>query len=60
MQELIIVLLFAGALIYLGNVIYRQTKKESGCASSCCDSPVKNIKKVNREIKANIGQKTRG
>lgn len=42
MQELFIILLFLGALGYLGNMLYKQTKGDSACSSGCgsCGSPV--------------------
>ncbi|ELR72253.1 hypothetical protein C900_01807 [Fulvivirga imtechensis AK7] len=48
MQEVLIIILFLGALAYLGNMLYKQTRGNSGCSSNCgCDSaPVANFKKV--------------
>ncbi|MBL6445002.1 FeoB-associated Cys-rich membrane protein [Fulvivirga sp. 29W222] len=47
MQETIIIILFLGALGYLGNMLYKQTKSDSGCSKNCgCDSPVSHLKKA--------------
>ncbi|MTI24999.1 FeoB-associated Cys-rich membrane protein [Fulvivirga kasyanovii] len=47
MQEAIIIILFLSALAYLGNIVYKQTKADTGCSKNCgCDSPVSNLKKV--------------
>lgn len=48
MQEVIIIILFLGALVYLGNLLYKHIKGDAGCASNCCDSPVKNLKNIKR------------
>lgn len=46
MQEAIVIILFAGALFYIGRTIFKSAKAESGCASNCgCDSPVKHLQK---------------
>lgn len=48
MQEVLIIVLFLAALAYLGNMLYKQTKGDSGCSTNCgCDSsPVANFKKI--------------
>jgi len=46
MQEAIILILFAGALFYVGRTLFKSTKAEGGCSTNCgCDSPVKHLKK---------------
>lgn len=47
MQEVFIIILFLGALAYLGNMLYKQTKGDSGCSKNCgCDSPINNLNKA--------------
>ncbi len=38
MQEVILVILFLGALVYMGRNLWKQYKAESGCATSGCDA----------------------
>ncbi|MDX1627435.1 MAG: hypothetical protein R3345_01980 [Fulvivirga sp.] len=46
MQELLIVILFLGALTYLGILLYKSFKGDAGCSTNCgCDSPVHDYKK---------------
>ena len=45
-QQIIIGLLFLGALIYLGNLLYKHFKGDAGCSKGCgCDSPVHQMQK---------------
>ncbi|WP_081675018.1 FeoB-associated Cys-rich membrane protein [Daejeonella oryzae] len=34
-QEIILIILFAGALFYVGRIIYRSLNSKNGCASNC-------------------------
>ncbi len=35
MQELILIILVAAAIVYMGRRFYKQYKAEAGCASGC-------------------------
>ncbi len=43
-QEIILILLFAAALFYVGRLVYRSFKVKSGCGSNCkCGVDFSNI-----------------
>lgn len=46
MQEIILAVIFAAALFYIGRMMYRNLKSEKGCASNCgkCGADFSNIK----------------
>ncbi|WP_461042695.1 FeoB-associated Cys-rich membrane protein [Spirosoma harenae] len=55
MQELIILLVFAAALVYLGSRAYRSffSKKQTGCGKGCgCATDLKTTPHINRKINA--------
>jgi hypothetical protein len=53
-QELIVALLFAGALGYLGNIFYKSWKNEKSCSKGCgCDSSLpSHLQKQSEQKKA--------
>mgnify|MGYP000212234625 CR=1 FL=1 len=50
MQEIIIGILFVGAIFFMGRYLWKQYKADSGCASSGCDACVPSDE-ANKKIK---------
>jgi hypothetical protein len=52
-QGLLVVLIFLGAVVYLGWVIYKQLHAKSACATGCgkCSVAV-DFKKIERDLKS--------
>lgn len=51
-QQILLGLVFLGAIVYLGRLIIRQFKAESGCASGCGKCGVLDIKDIEKRYKA--------
>ncbi len=53
MQELIVILLFAGALYYIGFIFYRSLKADSGsgCAKGCGGCHAVDFSKIEQQIR---------
>ncbi len=53
MQEVIVIILFLAAAIYMGRKLYKRYDTGSGCASSGCDScaPTKKDFKIPEHLK---------
>ena len=49
-QQIIIVLLFLGAVVYLGYVIYKSFQTRSGCSSGCGSCGV-DFNKIQKDLK---------
>lgn len=45
MQTLLIVLIFAGALFYLGRMVYLSFQSKSGCVTGCAKCSVVDLNK---------------
>jgi hypothetical protein len=58
-QQLLILLLFIGAIIYLGSLFYKQffSKTTKGCGGSCNCSAI-DMKRIEKEINESLGKKT--
>lgn len=51
-QQLLVVLLFAGALAYLGRLLYKSFKaKSAGCASGCGKCGAIDVAKIESQIR---------
>ena len=51
-QTIFVLLIFAGALVYLGRMIYNQLQAKSACASGCGKCSVVDFKKIESDLKA--------
>lgn len=49
-QQVIIAVLFVGALAYIGRVIYRNFQARSGCASGCGQCHAIDFNKIEKQI----------
>jgi dTDP-4-dehydrorhamnose reductase len=56
-QSIIVILLFAGALGYLGWVISKQLQAKSSCATGCGKCNVFDPNKIEKQIRANMSVK---
>jgi len=58
-QQLIILILFIGALVYLGSLFYKQffSKTTKGCGG-CSNCSAIDMKRIEREINESMGNKT--
>lgn len=45
MQETIIFILFAGAIFFVGRMLYRQYKAEDGCGEGCHGCDISDVSK---------------
>jgi len=52
MQQIIVVLVFIGAVAYLGKVIYNHFTVKSNCASGCGKCNTLDVKKIEEQFKA--------
>jgi len=51
-QQILLGLVFLGAILYLGRLIIRQFKAESGCASGCGKCGALDIKDIEKRYNA--------
>jgi hypothetical protein len=51
-QEILLAIIFAGALAYLGRVLYRQFQANSACASGCGKCSVVDFNKIESDLKS--------
>jgi hypothetical protein len=51
-QEVLLAIIFTGALAYLGRVVYRQFQAKSACASGCGKCSVVDFNKIETDLKA--------
>ena len=51
-QEILLAIIFTGALAYLGNVVYRQFQVKSACAKGCGKCSVVDFNKIEADLKA--------
>lgn len=49
-QQLIIVVLFLGALVYLGYIVYKSFQAKSGCSSGCGSCGI-DFSKLQKDLK---------
>jgi hypothetical protein len=50
-QQFLLALIFAGALFYLGRLIYKSFQAKSGCASGCGKCSAVDFSKIEQQIK---------
>jgi len=53
-QTVIVILLFAGALVYLGWIVTKQLQAKSSCASGCGKCSVFDINKIEKQMQAKM------
>lgn len=51
-QQILLGLIFLGAVVYLGRLIMRQFRAESGCASGCGKCGALDIKEIEKKLNA--------
>jgi hypothetical protein len=51
-QEIVVLLIFAGALGYLGRILYKQFQAKTACASGCSKCGAVDFKKIEAELKS--------
>ncbi|NJM24463.1 MAG: FeoB-associated Cys-rich membrane protein [Bacteroidia bacterium] len=49
-QQIVIGLIFCGAIAYLGRLVYRAFKTETACASGCGKCSAVDFKKIEKEL----------
>jgi len=49
-QQILIILIFAAAVVYLGITVYKAFAAKSGCASGCGKCGVIDFKKIEKQI----------
>jgi len=55
LQQIVLILIFLGALIYLGSTIYKSFQAKSGCASGCGKCGAVDFGKIEQQIKDRQG-----
>jgi hypothetical protein len=52
-QQILVILLFAGAVVYLGRLLYRSFQaKSTGCATGCGKCGAVDFEKIEAQIKS--------
>jgi hypothetical protein len=51
-QEIAVLLIFTGALGYLGRILYKQFQAKTACASGCSKCGAVDFKKIEADLKA--------
>jgi len=51
LQQVLIVLIFLGAIAYLGLIVYRTFQAKSGCASGCGKCGAVDFAKIEQQIR---------
>jgi uncharacterized membrane protein YqiK len=51
-QVIVIVILFAGAAVYLGRLLYRSFQAKNACESGCGKCGAIDLQKIENELKA--------
>jgi hypothetical protein len=51
-QEILLAIIFTGAMVYLGRVVYRQFQAKTACANGCGKCSVVDFNKIESELKA--------
>ena len=52
LQQILLIAIFAGAVAYLGFIVYKSFTAKSGCASGCGKCGI-DFNKIERELKSN-------
>lgn len=50
-QEIIVVLIFIAALVYLGRLVYRSFTTDAGCPKGCGSCSAVDFKKIEQQIR---------
>jgi len=51
LQQIILLLLFFGAVFYLGRILYKSFHAKSGCASGCGKCGAVDFSKIEQQLK---------
>jgi len=51
-QEILVTIIFLGALAYLGHIVYKQFQAKSACATGCGKCSAVDFKKIEVELKS--------
>jgi hypothetical protein len=51
LQQIILILIFLGAVVYLGSIIYKSFHAKSGCASGCGKCGAIDFAKIEQQLK---------
>ena len=51
LQEVVVLLVFITALVYLGRMVYRNFTTDSGCPKGCGSCSTIDFKKIERDIR---------
>ncbi|MBC5994097.1 FeoB-associated Cys-rich membrane protein [Pontibacter cellulosilyticus] len=55
-QELIILLVFIAAALYMGRMLYRSFAAKSGCAKSCGACSTIDFKKIQKDLEKSVNR----
>ncbi|MGV3589440.1 MAG: FeoB-associated Cys-rich membrane protein [Adhaeribacter sp.] len=55
-QQIIILLLFIAAAVYVGRLVYKSFTAKSGCAKGCGACATIDFNKIDKQIKASAGK----
>ena len=50
-QEIIVILIFIAALVYLGRLVYRSFTTDAGCPKGCGSCSAVDFKKIEQQIR---------
>lgn len=50
-QEVAVIIIFIGALAYLGRILYKQFQAKSACATGCAKCSAVDFKKIETALK---------
>ena len=50
-QQILIIVFFAAAVVYLGIIVYKSFRAQSGCASGCGKCGAIDFKKIEKQLK---------
>jgi len=51
LQQIIVGVIFLGALVYIGRMVYRSFQAKSGCATACGKCSAIDFQKIETQIK---------
>lgn len=50
-QQIIVAIIFSGALAYVGNILYKSVRAKSACSSGCGKCGAVDFQKIEEQIK---------
>jgi hypothetical protein len=51
LQQILLILIFLGAVVYLGSIFYKSFQAKSGCASGCGKCGAIDFTKIEQQLK---------